>query len=159
MEEEKSVENNEAIDKSIMEPCNSDEEPPIKVDKTSEIERRGDDEPVKRIAKDVLVEVVVYVYLMDFVILHIKEDEKRPFILGTPFLTTTKAVIKFDKGTITLRSRKNKASFRMGGKIKLHQEKEIEFDQWRSKNFNNGFPTPKKGNVDLKTKEESRKDV
>ncbi|GJX75148.1 zinc finger, CCHC-type containing protein [Tanacetum coccineum] len=43
-----------------------------------------------------------------FVILEdIKEDKKRPFILGTPFLTKAKAVIKFDKGTITLRSRKS----------------------------------------------------
>nr|GEV28909.1 MAK10-like protein [Tanacetum cinerariifolium] len=39
------------------------------------------------------------------------EDEKRPFILGTPFLTTAKAVIKFDEGTITLRSGKSKISF------------------------------------------------
>nr|GEY26096.1 hypothetical protein [Tanacetum cinerariifolium] len=39
---------------------------------------------------------------MDFVILDIKKDEKRPFILGTPFLITAKAVIKFIKGTITL---------------------------------------------------------
>ncbi|GJR09566.1 MAK10-like protein [Tanacetum coccineum] len=54
------------------------------------------------IAKDVLVEVVEHVYPVDFVILDIKENEKRPFILGTPFLTTAKSVIKFDKGTITL---------------------------------------------------------
>ncbi|GKD77414.1 reverse transcriptase domain-containing protein, partial [Tanacetum coccineum] len=63
------------------------------------------------IAKDVLVDVAGYVYPVDFVILDIWEDEKRHFILGTPFLTTAKAVIKFDKGTITLRSRKNKISF------------------------------------------------
>ncbi|GJS88365.1 zinc finger, CCHC-type containing protein [Tanacetum coccineum] len=61
------------------------------------------------IAKDVLVDVVGYVYPVDFLILDIKEDEKRPFILGTPFLMTAKAVIKFDKGT---------ASLRMGGKDK-----------------------------------------
>ncbi|GKA29565.1 MAK10-like protein [Tanacetum coccineum] len=60
------------------------------------------------IVKDILVDVVGYVYPMDFVILDIKEDEKRPFILGTPFLTTAKAVIKFDKGTITLRSGKSR---------------------------------------------------
>ncbi|GJZ61753.1 hypothetical protein Tco_0617890 [Tanacetum coccineum] len=42
---------------------------------------------------------------------NIKEDEKRPFILGTPFLTTAKAVIKFDKGTVTLRSGKSKINF------------------------------------------------
>ncbi|GJZ70156.1 reverse transcriptase domain-containing protein [Tanacetum coccineum] len=125
------------------------------------------------IAENVLVNVAGYVYLVDFVILDIKEDEKRPFILGTPFLTTTKAVIKFDKGTITLRSGKSKMSFHRIPKplcriekgiknniepiapnmivnrlvleweerIKLHQEKEMEFNQWRSKTFKNKHPT------------------
>nr|GEW10107.1 hypothetical protein [Tanacetum cinerariifolium] len=63
------------------------------------------------IAKDVLVDVTGYVYLVNFIVLDIKLGEKRPFILGTPFLTTAKVVIKFDKGTITLRSRKSKISF------------------------------------------------
>ncbi|GKB05657.1 hypothetical protein Tco_0833852 [Tanacetum coccineum] len=63
------------------------------------------------IAKDVLVEVDKHVYPVDFMILDIKENEKRPFILGTLFITTAKAVIKFDKGTITLRSGKSKISF------------------------------------------------
>ncbi|GJW28171.1 zinc finger, CCHC-type containing protein [Tanacetum coccineum] len=121
------------------------------------------------IAEDVLVEVAEHVYPVDIVILDIKEDEKRPFILGVSFLTTAKAVIKFDKGTITLRSGKSKISFhriheplcktKRGVKndiepiastttvnrlvleweerIRLHQEKEMKFDQWRSKNFKN----------------------
>ncbi|GKE97448.1 reverse transcriptase domain-containing protein [Tanacetum coccineum] len=63
------------------------------------------------IAEDILVEIVEHEYPMEFVILDIKEDEKRPFILGTSFLTTAKAVIKFDKGTITLWSGKSKISF------------------------------------------------
>ncbi|GKB06875.1 MAK10-like protein [Tanacetum coccineum] len=63
------------------------------------------------IAEDILVDVDGYVYPVNFMILDIKEDEKRPFILGTPFLTTAKSVIKFDKGTITLRSGKSKMSF------------------------------------------------
>nr|GEW79981.1 hypothetical protein [Tanacetum cinerariifolium] len=58
------------------------------------------------IAEDILVEVAELVYPVDFVILDIKENEKRSFILGTPFLTMVKAIIKFNKGTITLRSRK-----------------------------------------------------
>ncbi|GJW46482.1 MAK10-like protein [Tanacetum coccineum] len=37
------------------------------------------------IVEDVLVDVAGYMYPMDFMILDIKEDEKRPFILGTPF--------------------------------------------------------------------------
>ncbi|GJZ25228.1 zinc finger, CCHC-type containing protein [Tanacetum coccineum] len=63
------------------------------------------------IAEDVLVEVAEHVYPVDFVILDIKENEKRPFILGTTFLTTAKAAIKFHKGTITLRFGKSKISF------------------------------------------------
>ncbi|GJS94300.1 MAK10-like protein [Tanacetum coccineum] len=63
------------------------------------------------IDEDVLVEIAKHVYPVDFVILDIKEDEKRPFILGTPFLTTAKVVIKFNKSTITLRSRKSNISF------------------------------------------------
>ncbi|GJT59356.1 reverse transcriptase domain-containing protein [Tanacetum coccineum] len=63
------------------------------------------------IAEDALVDVVGFVYPIDFVILDIKEDEKRPFILGTSFLTTAKVVIKFDKGTKTLRSEKSKMSY------------------------------------------------
>ncbi|GKB62397.1 hypothetical protein Tco_0918583 [Tanacetum coccineum] len=96
-----------------------------------------------------------------------------PFILGTPFLITAKAVIKFDKGTITLRSEKSKIRFHRileslckdekgikndikpiaptmtmnrlvlewEEKIKLHQEREMEFDRWRNKNFKNECPT------------------
>nr|GEU68752.1 hypothetical protein [Tanacetum cinerariifolium] len=59
------------------------------------------------IAEDVLVEIVGYIYLVDFVILDIKEDKKKPFILGTSFLTMAKAEISFDKGTITLKYGKN----------------------------------------------------
>ncbi|GJW13505.1 MAK10-like protein [Tanacetum coccineum] len=55
------------------------------------------------IIQDLLVEVAEHVFLIDFVILDIKENEKRPFILGTSFLTTAKATIKFDTCTITLR--------------------------------------------------------
>ncbi|GJT51632.1 MAK10-like protein [Tanacetum coccineum] len=59
------------------------------------------------IAEDVLVEVAEHVFPVDFVIFDIKENENRPFILGTPFLTTAKATIKFDIGTITLKSGKS----------------------------------------------------
>ncbi|GJS05712.1 zinc finger, CCHC-type containing protein [Tanacetum coccineum] len=101
------------------------------------------------IAEDVLVEVVEHVYPVNFVILDIKEDKKRPFILGTPFLTTAKAVIKFNNGTITLISGKSKISFHRipeslslewEERIKLHLESEMKFDQWKSKNFKSKHP-------------------
>ncbi|GJS15041.1 MAK10-like protein [Tanacetum coccineum] len=63
------------------------------------------------IVEDVLVEIAGFIYSMDFIILDIKEDRKRSFILGMPFLTTTKAEIRFDKGTITLKSGKSKTNF------------------------------------------------
>ncbi|GJX55672.1 MAK10-like protein [Tanacetum coccineum] len=113
------------------------------------------------IAEDILVEIADHVYPIDFMILDIKEDEKRPFILGTPFLTKAKVVIKFDNGTITLRSGNSKISFHKihespdliergvkndiepkaptmtvnmlvlewEERIRLHREKEIEFDR------------------------------
>ncbi|GKD26049.1 retrovirus-related pol polyprotein from transposon TNT 1-94, partial [Tanacetum coccineum] len=119
------------------------------------------------IAEDVLIDVVGYVYPVDFVILDIEEDENKPFILGTPFLTTAKAEIRFDKGIITVKSGKNKikkikipefpckvekkikedidpltstniVSMRIlewEERIKYHQEKEMGFNQLRSKVF------------------------
>ncbi|GKA88908.1 MAK10-like protein, partial [Tanacetum coccineum] len=113
------------------------------------------------IAEDVLVEVVDHVYLADFVIMDIKENEKRPFILRMPFLMTAKDSIKFDTVIITLRSGKSKISFsripvplsHVGNgikndikpiaptmnvnrlvleweeRIRLHQEREMEFNQ------------------------------
>ncbi|GJR06314.1 hypothetical protein Tco_0529298 [Tanacetum coccineum] len=101
------------------------------------------------------------------------ENENRPFIVGTPFLTTTKASIKFDTSTITLRLGNHKLSFHMipdssnvtdkgvkndieptaptmtinrlvlewEEKIKLHLEREMQFNQWRSKNFKGMHPT------------------
>nr|GEU74085.1 hypothetical protein [Tanacetum cinerariifolium] len=76
------------------------------------------------ITDGVLVEVAEHVYPVDFVILDIKENENKTFILGTSFLTTAKAVIKFDKGTITLRSGKNKISFNMilGSFVRMRKE-------------------------------------
>ncbi|GKE54856.1 zinc finger, CCHC-type containing protein [Tanacetum coccineum] len=86
------------------------------------------------IVEDVLVEVAEHVYPVDFVVLDIKENEKRPFILGTPLLTTDKAVIKFDKGTITLRSRKtspgmgrkDKASLGKGDGVQPIEEQKFQ---------------------------------
>ncbi|GJY60314.1 MAK10-like protein [Tanacetum coccineum] len=100
------------------------------------------------IAEDVLVKITEHVYPVDFVILDIKENKNRPFILGTPFLTTAKASIKFNTGTITLRSGKHKASPRMGRKDKTPLKKGNVVYRWRSKNFKGMHPTL------IKTKEE-----
>ncbi|GJX52273.1 MAK10-like protein [Tanacetum coccineum] len=80
------------------------------------------------IAKDVLVEVAEHIYPADFVIMDIKENEKRPFILRITFLTTVKASIKFDTGTITLRLGKGKISFYRIPEPLFHVKKGIKND-------------------------------
>ncbi|GKC69997.1 zinc finger, CCHC-type containing protein [Tanacetum coccineum] len=75
------------------------------------------------ITEDVLVKVAEHVYPVDFMILDIRENEKRPFILGTSFLITATTIIRVDKGIITLRSRKSKASPGIGGKDKASPRK------------------------------------
>nr|GEV68922.1 hypothetical protein [Tanacetum cinerariifolium] len=98
------------------------------------------------ITEDVLVEAVKHIYPMDFMIMDIKENEKRPFILGMPFLTTAKAVIKFDTGTITLRSGKSRKAhllkdkqiLSVGGKRKSRKrqnqdETRQKREAWRSR--------------------------
>ncbi|GJT16995.1 MAK10-like protein [Tanacetum coccineum] len=62
-------------------------------------------------AEDVLVEIASFIYPVDVVILNIKEDRKRPFILGMPFMKTAKAKFRFGKGAITLKSGKSKTNF------------------------------------------------
>ncbi|GJX82593.1 MAK10-like protein [Tanacetum coccineum] len=160
------------------------ETPVMEVEKINEVENGAKNKSIKTseseeaveapgIVEDVLVEVAEHIYPVDFMILDIKENENRPFILGTPFLTTAKASIKFDTGTITLRSGKQKVSFHSicdpsdvtdkgvrndiepiaptmtvnrlvlewEEKIKFHLEWELQFNQWRSKNFKGERPT------------------
>ncbi|GJU27957.1 retrovirus-related pol polyprotein from transposon TNT 1-94 [Tanacetum coccineum] len=71
------------------------------------------------IAEDVLVEVVKHVYPIEFMILDIKENEKRPFILGTPFLITAKA------GSPGM-GRKDKASLRKGDGVQPMEEQKFQ---------------------------------
>ncbi|GJV32688.1 MAK10-like protein [Tanacetum coccineum] len=80
------------------------------------------------IAEDVLIDIGGYVYPVDFVILDIKEYKNKPFILGTPFLTTAKAVIRFEKGTITLKYGKCKIDFLKVPALPSELEKNAEDD-------------------------------
>nr|GEV65727.1 Pol polyprotein [Tanacetum cinerariifolium] len=104
---DKSIENNEVIDKNVIEPSELNKVELIE----EEMEDITDNELVGGIDKDVLIDIAGYVYLVDFIILDIEEDKNKPLILGTPFLTMAKAEIRFDKRTITLKSNKNKINF------------------------------------------------
>ncbi|GJU71880.1 hypothetical protein Tco_1263285 [Tanacetum coccineum] len=105
-EGENNVNNNATFGNSIERPDGSDVEVLInKFEKENKAENRTKNKPIKSAEKEPT---------------QVKEEESveapssqpvGPYILGTPFLTTAKAVIKFDKGTVTLRSGKSKMSF------------------------------------------------
>nr|GEW43267.1 hypothetical protein [Tanacetum cinerariifolium] len=80
------------------------------------------------ITEDVLIDIAGYVYPIDFMILDLKEYKNKPFILGTPFVTTAKAVIRFEKGTINLKSGKNKIDFVKVHALPSELEKSIKDD-------------------------------
>nr|GEV79253.1 reverse transcriptase domain-containing protein [Tanacetum cinerariifolium] len=67
--------------------------------------------------------------------------------------------IKIDIEPIALTMTVNRLVLEWEEKIKLHQEKEMKFDQWRSKNFRNKHPTLVKVKNKWTMKEKSRKDV
>ncbi|KAK8525397.1 hypothetical protein V6N12_014089 [Hibiscus sabdariffa] len=50
--------------------------------------------------EDILVQVDKFIFPVDFLILDCEADEHAPIILGTPFLSTSRAVIDFDKHEI-----------------------------------------------------------
>lgn len=55
------------------------------------------------IMENVLVKIDKFVFLVEFVILKMPEDEDIPFILGKPFLETGQCMIDIEEGTMTLK--------------------------------------------------------
>jgi hypothetical protein len=55
------------------------------------------------IMENIPVKFDKFVFLVDFVILDMDEDEKVPLILGRPFLATSRAMISVFDGKLTLR--------------------------------------------------------
>ncbi|GJW21417.1 putative reverse transcriptase domain-containing protein [Tanacetum coccineum] len=65
----------------------------------------------KGIAKNILVGIGKFTFLIDFIILDMLEDIKVPLILGRPFLSTARAKIDVYKRKITLRVGKERIVF------------------------------------------------
>ncbi|RDX80680.1 hypothetical protein CR513_38747, partial [Mucuna pruriens] len=66
-----------------------------------------------RVIKDVLVEVNKFIFLLDFMVLNMVEDEKDPIILGHPFLYTGRTLIDVKKGMLTLRLGEEEVVFKV----------------------------------------------
>ena len=55
------------------------------------------------VLEDVLVKVGKFIFLVDFVVMKMEEDNQVPLLLGRPFLATGVALIDVQKGELTLR--------------------------------------------------------
>ena len=70
------------------------------------------------ILKDVLIKVGKFVFLVDFVVINIKEDKQVPLLLGRAFLATGAALIDVKKGELTLRVRDEAVHFNLKHNMK-----------------------------------------
>ena len=55
------------------------------------------------VLEDVLVKVGKFIFLVDFVVMKMEEDNQVPLLLGRPFLATEAVLIDVQKGELTLR--------------------------------------------------------
>ncbi|GKA29279.1 reverse transcriptase domain-containing protein [Tanacetum coccineum] len=70
------------------------------------------------IAENTLVEVGKFTFLLDFVILEMKDDSKVPFILGRPFLNTADVVIRVKQKELNLGVGSQRMTFSIGSVMK-----------------------------------------
>nr|GEW48815.1 reverse transcriptase domain-containing protein [Tanacetum cinerariifolium] len=63
------------------------------------------------VAENMLVQVGKFVFLVDFVILEMEEDNKVPFILERPFLHTVDAIIKVKNKELNFRVGDDRITF------------------------------------------------
>jgi len=64
-------------------------------------------------AEDVLMKVDKFMFLVDFVILDMKEDEEVLLILDRPFMKTVKVIVDVDKGELRVRSHDEEVRFNL----------------------------------------------
>ena len=70
------------------------------------------------ILEDVLIKVRKFVFLVDFVVINIKEDKQVPLLLGRPFLATGAVLIDVKKGELTLKVRDEAVHFNLNHNLK-----------------------------------------
>ncbi|GJW55185.1 DNA-directed DNA polymerase [Tanacetum coccineum] len=71
-----------------------------------------------RVCENLLVKVSKFIFLVDFVVLEMDEDELVPIILGRPFLATTRAVIYVHRGKLSLRVKSETVTFNIRKSMK-----------------------------------------
>ncbi|XP_024032153.1 uncharacterized protein LOC112094723 [Morus notabilis] len=76
------------------------------------------------ILEDVLVKVDKLIFLTDFIVLDVEEDQDIPLILGRPFLATRNVVINVSKGELSLEVKNEKVTFNAFSPLKGPQGSE-----------------------------------
>ena len=70
------------------------------------------------ILEDVFIKVGKFIFLVDFVVIDIKEDKQVPLLLGRPFLATEAALIDVKKGELTIRVGDKAVHFNLNHSLK-----------------------------------------
>ncbi|GJR86747.1 DNA-directed DNA polymerase [Tanacetum coccineum] len=70
------------------------------------------------VCENLFVKVSKFIFLVDFVVLEMDEDELVPIILGWPFPATTRAVIDVQEGKLSLRVGSETVTFNIGKSMK-----------------------------------------
>ena len=75
------------------------------------------------VIEDVLVKVDKFIYLVNFVVLDMGDDNEVPLILGRPFLATGRALIDVEAGCLTLREDNEQIHFHKSHSAKPYETK------------------------------------
>ena len=70
------------------------------------------------ILEDVLIKVGNFIFLVEFMVIDIKEDKQVPLLLDRPFLATGVALIDLKKGELMLRVRDEAVHFNLNQSLK-----------------------------------------
>ena len=77
--------------------------------------------------EDVLAKLDEFIFLADFIVLDMKEDQDMPLILGRPFLTTGRTLIDVEQGKLILRAQDEQVTFNIFEAIKYLSEVDLCF--------------------------------
>lgn len=80
-----------------------------------------------RIVEDVLVNMDKFLFLVDFVVMDIEDDDDVPLILGRPFLKTARMMIAIDNGLIKVWVPDKEVIFKLFEAMKHSKDKGVSF--------------------------------
>ncbi|GJX01785.1 reverse transcriptase domain-containing protein [Tanacetum coccineum] len=88
------------------------------------------------VAENMLVQVGKFVFLVDFVILQMEEDDRVSLIVGRPFLHTVIAIIRVKNKELNFRIGEDKATFHIDKLCSILTETPLDkdFDEFMSEN-------------------------